>query len=624
MTLQSPPNGGLALLAEAFRAKRTGTLVLGEEPSLLRARLEHGQIVALGPAPAVDTAASMPKPNDSVRLRLERVLSEIGMRKPAASPEPAPPASLRDRVIERLGDETAPARFEEGKEAPPGLLAVAVATEPLILEAVRQMRHDETVRRALGDLERPLLATPALADERTLTLTEGYLLSRIDGTVSAREVLQIAPLDPRETERSLLGLLLTGRVESRPAPPVVAEPTQPTVAMPHVVMPTVATPAVEMPTVATPAVAMPAVAMPAVEMPGASVPPASESDPALPTAEPIDADAPVPDVAAEEVVDARAEELADADAPIVEAVPDDDVQAAPGPQAGPPAETPREPIDPKVAERRRDIVAFYQSLPFKQNHFDMLGVEAGCSDEEVKKAYITLTKRYHPDANRDRRLDDLHDMLEAIIIRVGEAWEVIGEARSRASYEARAGIVRRPRPATASGGTPPSAAASAPGAGAATPPAATPAYPSPDDEPAYVSPEEILQRARRLLAQARYWDAIQLLETTVHGMEPRRQQHRGRLLLARAYSKNPNWLRRAEEMLHELVREDPTNADTHYELGLVYKTGGFVARAQGMFRRALELRPGHKEAAAELGIQTEDPSGGGGLLKRLFKRGKAS
>ena len=242
----------------------------------------------------------------------------------------------------------------------------------------------------------------------------------------------------------------------------------------------------------------------------------------------------------------------------------------------------------------------------------------------MKKSYITLTKRYHPDANRDKRLDDLHDMLEAIIIRVGEAWEVIGEARSRASYEARAGIVRRPRPAVTSGGTPPSGAPSATVAGAAPPPAAPPAYPSPDDEPAYVSPEEILQRARRLLAQARYWDAIQLLETTVHGMEPRRQQHRGRLLLARAYSKNPNWLRRAEEMLHELVREDPTNADTHYELGLVYKTGGFVARAQGMFRRALELRPGHKEAAAELGIQTEDPSGGGGLLKRLFKRGKAS
>jgi hypothetical protein len=44
-----------------------------------------------------------------------------------------------------------------------------------------------------------------------------------------------------------------------------------------------------------------------------------------------------------------------------------------------------------------------------------------------------------------------------------------------------------------------------------------------------------------------------------------------------------------------------------------------------MFRRALELRPGHREASAQLGIQAAAPDGsGGGLLKRLFKRGKAS
>ena len=66
----------------------------------MRVRLESGQIVALGPAAAeAKTATSLPKPNDSVRLRLERVLAEIGMRKPAppASPEPAPDDARRRR-----------------------------------------------------------------------------------------------------------------------------------------------------------------------------------------------------------------------------------------------------------------------------------------------------------------------------------------------------------------------------------------------------------------------------------------------------------------------------------------------------------------------------------------------
>ena len=127
--------------------------------------------------------------------------------------------------------------------------------------------------------------------------------------------------------------------------------------------------------------------------------------------------------------------------------------------------------------------------------------------------------------------------------------------------------------------------------------------------------------------QARYWDAIQMLESAIPAMEPRVQQHRGRLLLARAYSKNPNWLRRAEETLQQVLREDPTNADVHYELGLIYKSSGFVVRAQSMFRRALELRPGHKDASyqlEQLGVGVPTDAQGSGLLKRLFKRGGPS
>ncbi len=245
----------------------------------------------------------------------------------------------------------------------------------------------------------------------------------------------------------------------------------------------------------------------------------------------------------------------------------------------------------------------------------MLGVEPGCNDDEVKRAYVSLTKRFHPDAQRDKRLEDMHDILEAIFIRVQEAWEVLGEARSRASYEARSGIVRPPRSARPGQPAPPAR-------GASSTTTTVPTRPAPAE---YVPPEEILFQVRRLLAQAQYWDAIQILESTLPGMEPRSQQHRGRLLLARAYSKNPNWLRRAEETLHELVREDPTNADAHFELGMIYKTSGFPTRAQAMFKRTLELRPGHKEASAELGIPTDGGTPRTGLLKRLFKRGgKAS
>ncbi len=582
MLHDSPPSGGLAVLAEAFRARRTGVLVVGQGQGALHVRLEAGQIVAIGPAASEGTRA--PRPSDSVKLRLERVLADIGISKPAPSrAEPASPDSLRDRLIEGLADPTHDSRFEDGAEARQDLVSVPLATEPLILEAVRQLRHDDSVRQALGDLDRRLVATAALADERTLTLTEGYLLSRIDGLVSLREVLELAPLDPQEAERALLGLLLTGRVECKPAQAKAAPTTRPT------------TPPSPPSTEETPAEAQ------ATEAPQAE------------------------DVVAEAVAD---DEPLD-EPPAVEAVPDDEAVEAPAEAAAPlaasdppPAKVDRPPLDPATIQRRREILEFFQALPLK-NHFQVLGVEPGCNDAEVRRAYVALAKRYHPDAQRDAGLADMQDIMEAIFIRIGEAWEVLGEARSRASYEARSGIVRRPRTAK----NEPAGASAASGPQATSAAASMPLDPISREPRGYVPPEEILISARHLLTQARYWDAIQMLESAIPAMEPRAQQHRGRLLLARAYSKNPNWLRRAEETLQQVLREDPTNADVHYELGLIYKSSGFVVRAQSMFRRALELRPGHKDASyqlEQLGVGVPTDAQGSGLLKRLFKRGGPS
>ena len=136
-----------------------------------------------------------------------------------------------------------------------------------------------------------------------------------------------------------------------------------------------------------------------------------------------------------------------------QAEPEEPIDTPTEPVAAPlPAATEADPVtarpaavelDRETVERRREILELFQSLPLK-NHFEVLGVEPGCSDAEVKRAYASLAKRYHPDVNRDARLEDLRDILEAIFIQVGEAWEVLGNARSRASYEARFGVVRRP------------------------------------------------------------------------------------------------------------------------------------------------------------------------------------
>jgi cytochrome c-type biogenesis protein CcmH/NrfG len=103
----------------------------------------------------------------------------------------------------------------------------------------------------------------------------------------------------------------------------------------------------------------------------------------------------------------------------------------------------------------------------------------------------------------------------------------------------------------------------------------------------------------------RYWEAIRLLEPAIlRAQGPLRQE--ARVLLARAYAKNPGWVKQGEEMLLAVLREQPENVDAWLQLGRIYSGQGLRHRAFTALRRALELQPGHEEARGLLaGLGTE-------------------
>jgi tetratricopeptide (TPR) repeat protein len=129
--------------------------------------------------------------------------------------------------------------------------------------------------------------------------------------------------------------------------------------------------------------------------------------------------------------------------------------------------------------------------------------------------------------------------------------------------------------------------------------------------------EEALHRADGLIAAGKVWDAIQLLTAVIPRIYGRKQRERARVFLAKAYIKNPNWLRRGEELLQQVIQEDPQNAEAHFALGMLYKDTGMSSRAVNLFKKALELRPEHKQAQAELNAL----SGGAAFLRKIFGKG---
>jgi DnaJ-domain-containing protein 1 len=423
-----------------------------------------------------------------------------------------------------------------------GDVTLRLSTGELILQAARSVRDPDVVRYNLGNIDRilALSSDPLLRYQRiSLSPVDGYVLSRVDGTLSAREIIQITPLPPEDVQRSLFGLVSTGVLEylaapAKPKPPSEERPAGFAAARP--------------PAASVPAEERVASRQPPPDRPSAEEPPPTQVWPTLAEIEALRREPSGEEPPPTQVWPTLAE---------IEAT-----QGLPAPEDSVPTQR-LAPVD----TRRLEILEAHDGLAFR-THFEVLGVPRDAPEAQVREAYFRLAKRFHPDVHHDAALSDLRDKLEEVFTRLGEAYEVLCSPRMRASYERELGH-REGAEARAD----------------------VSADPQREAEQA----AEAIRKGSESLAQERYWEAIRLFEAAIPRAEGASKQE-ARVLLARAYAKNPGWVKQGEELLLAVLQEEPDHRDALLQLGKIYKGQGLRSRALSTLRRVLDLDPAHEEA----------------------------
>lgn len=226
-------------LREVYLGQRTGLLhVTRGENTGVSFRSVNGQVVSGSSSDEKGRLGEMMVRRDLIsRADLERALVIVSQKGRRLAPvlrelelvdtprlEQALALHIREMLVTALAWDEAALLFEDQElpDAPTEDLTLRCSTAELILDIVRRIPAPETVLRALGNLDRALVAVdnpPFRIDRVTLSHADGYILARVDGSTPARNLIEDAPLPAEEIQRSLLGLLSTGVVRYLPAAP---------------------------------------------------------------------------------------------------------------------------------------------------------------------------------------------------------------------------------------------------------------------------------------------------------------------------------------------------------------------------------------------------------------------
>jgi tetratricopeptide (TPR) repeat protein len=234
-----------------------------------------------------------------------------------------------------------------------------------------------------------------------------------------------------------------------------------------------------------------------------------------------------------------------------------------------PAKAPAASAAPAAPAPKTDLAslrAAYERMA-EADHFEVLGVAQSATAAQVKAAYFTLAKAWHPDSAAPDDPAEAKKLRADLFARISEAWGVLGEEASRKQYleDLKTGAT------------------------------------TPVDVAAIIEAESTFQKATVLVKTRQYEAARAALDQAIelNKDEPEFQVWRAWVdfLLAADRKKQ---LPASSAEIEAALKKVPRCLPAYLFLGLMAKIVGDLALAERHFKRGLQLEPSDPDLVREL------------------------
>ncbi len=226
--------------------------------------------------------------------------------------------------------------------------------------------------------------------------------------------------------------------------------------------------------------------------------------------------------------------------------------------------------NPKMMEIKESIMKDY--IYFKgKNYYEVLGVDFSANEKEIKKRYLELVKKYHPDRYGHVHLTrELQQKINETFQIIQVAYDVLSDKSSRESYDEtiKSPIIKDMM----------------------------------DNTEKIVNAEIAFKKGEFFLRRRDYKNArIHLTESVK--LNDREPEYLVGYAIASIYLKNSEgdgYFKDARKALERAIYVNPYYEKAYYYLGILNRLEGKIEDARICFKKVLNLNPDNKEAYLEL------------------------